>query len=841
MIRISRIQRRALVLALGVTGALGAANSAWSGTAGQIQFAVGGVFILRGTTTLPAKRGDLVQEGDQIQSGADGFAQLRMSDDALVSVRRDTTLKVDRYQYSGATGGKSNENDGAVLSLVKGTFRSFTGALARVNKKSYVMQTPTATIGIRGTGNITSATATSTENYTVTGSHTITTSDPSGKVSTFITTPNQNVVVQNGTVQVTPPSANITSASSGQPSARPATSGGGAASGGDSQASVKSASNTPVAGTANTGTGTDADAAGAGGASGLVIGAAGTGSGATGGSTGPVVLTGCGATDPTCATTLDLTGQTTQTGSTISAISALSLFTPDTAGQVLSGVGSNLQSNFLSWGFSTPAALVRRDASGHLTGWTYGPNDFNSTTTSFDIVSPVVLEARTQAASFSRTGIEYGRLGGSAISLVGTSSGSIALGSAGMHWITALTPTPPYLPEALTGTASYRLDGSTHPTDGTGTLGTLNNASINANFTNQSVNATVNVTVASNNWVATGTNMPMRGESFDGSSPCTVSCGPQQGAGTVSVTLNSAAAGGNLNGRFVGPNADGAMLSYNFYDTASAFNSVGGVAAFVNNGANTDPGVILAGIVGGFDAYGVSIFSNDHDVIYANNPSRVVTNAAGDVTAFDARTGWNNTVSGPVPQGMPVTIAVSGAAAETGADPLSGVKWGRWDSYTVTARPDGSVLPVSGPLHFLIAPPGIPTMPQTGTFNYALVGNTRPTNDIGGIGTLNSASLAADFSARTVSVNLNATVAGTTLNGAANNMPIDVIMFKAMSNSSLPMTVTCSGTCGTTHEGGLSGAFLGTAAQSAAVGYRMATMSASSVVNSAAGVAVFRR
>jgi hypothetical protein len=192
---------------------------------------------------------------------------------------------------------------------------------------------------------------------------------------------------------------------------------------------------------------------------------------------------------------------------------------------------------------------------------------------------------------------------------------------------------------------------------------------------------------------------------------------------------------------------------------------------------------------------------------------------------------------------MPVTIAALGAPANSGTDTLSGVKWGRWDSYTVTARPSGAALPISGPLHFLIAPPGIPTMPQTGSFNYVLVGNTLPTNDAGGIGTLNSASLAANFSAKTVTVNLNTTVAGTTLNGVANNMPIDVITFNAGANSTVPLTVTCTGTCGATHTGGLGGSFIGTAAQAAALGYRMVTLPAGTgnPVNSAAGVAVFRR
>jgi len=856
MKRMNRFQRRALALAIGAALGLGVTGSVWSATAGQIQFVNGEVSIQRGATTLSAKRGDFVQEGDQIQSGADGFAQLRMSDDAFVTVRRDTTLKIDRYQYTGAEGRKSNESDGAVLSLVKGTFRSFTGALARVNKKSYVMQTPTATIGIRGTGNITSTNGISTENYTVTGSHTITTSDPSGKVSTFITSPNQNVVVQNGTVQLAPPSVNITSAAGGHSGGGPAApapggTGGSGAPGDGQEGGVKPVSGTPVAGTAMTSASTDTTAA-----AGAAVAAAagtGTGAGAAGGSAGPAVITGCNtASDPSCGTALNLSSQTAQTGSTtapISSVSALSLYTPQTSGAVVYGVGQSGYSFFNWWSFSAIASNVRRDAGGNLTGWTDSSNSSHASAATVDFIGPSILEARTHAGAFARTGIEYGRFSGSAVNITYPPDPlqSMPLSPAGVHWITSTNPSPPYLPEVLTGTATYLLDGGTRPTDGTGAAGTLNSATLSANFTNQAVNATVNATVSGNTWVGTGTNIPLQGEYFMGCGG--TSCGPdpaQTGYNTVAVTRNAGAANGIIQGRFAGSNADGAMLSYAFSDnsTMPLPLSVGGVAAFVNNGSNADPGVVLTGLVGGYDANGQPVFF-ENDMVTANNPTRIATDAAGNVTAFDARTGYVGGASptGPVlvGSGMPVRIAVSGASSDNGIDATSGVKWGRYDNYSVTARPDGAVLPVSGPLHFLVGPAGIPTMPQTGTFAYSLVGNTLPTNDTGGIGTLNSATLNADFSAKTVSVNLNTTVAGTTLNGVANNMPIDVIMFHAGPNSTAPMTVTCSGNCGTAHTGGLGGTFVGTAAQAAALGYRMATSATASTVNSANGVAVFRR
>ena len=116
--------------------------------AGRIQFVAGDVRLaLKDGSTRVAQKGDPVNEGDMIVTGANSAAQLKMVDDGLIAVRPDTELRVDAYVYSGRDDG----NERGVLGLLKGGFRTLTGVIGRSSKSNYLVRTPNATIGIRGT------------------------------------------------------------------------------------------------------------------------------------------------------------------------------------------------------------------------------------------------------------------------------------------------------------------------------------------------------------------------------------------------------------------------------------------------------------------------------------------------------------------------------------------------------------------------------------------------------------------------------------------------------------------------------------------------------------------
>lgn len=113
--------------------------------AGSVEFVEGDVKITRGSADILPKVGETVQEGDTITTGKDGELHLRMEDQGFIAVRANTRMKIDGYRAEG------DREDKSVISLFTGTFRSVTGWIGKYARKNYVVTTPTATLGIRGT------------------------------------------------------------------------------------------------------------------------------------------------------------------------------------------------------------------------------------------------------------------------------------------------------------------------------------------------------------------------------------------------------------------------------------------------------------------------------------------------------------------------------------------------------------------------------------------------------------------------------------------------------------------------------------------------------------------
>lgn len=91
--------------------------------------------------------GGPVYEGDTLITGAKTNAVVVFRDESRVSLQANTQFRVEQFKYD-----KVNSQENAVLRLLKGGVRVFTGLIGRVNKDSYQFKVSTATIGIRGTG-----------------------------------------------------------------------------------------------------------------------------------------------------------------------------------------------------------------------------------------------------------------------------------------------------------------------------------------------------------------------------------------------------------------------------------------------------------------------------------------------------------------------------------------------------------------------------------------------------------------------------------------------------------------------------------------------------------------
>lgn len=118
--------------------------------AGRVEFAFGGASVTGADgRTRPATRGAEIDTGDVVRT-TDGRVQIRMSDGAYISLQPNTEWGIKNYRFEGRTDG----SESAIYSLIKGAMRTVTGLVGRVNRNRYQVGTPTATVGIRGTGGL---------------------------------------------------------------------------------------------------------------------------------------------------------------------------------------------------------------------------------------------------------------------------------------------------------------------------------------------------------------------------------------------------------------------------------------------------------------------------------------------------------------------------------------------------------------------------------------------------------------------------------------------------------------------------------------------------------------
>lgn len=116
--------------------------------AAKVEFVIGNVTATGGDgQPRILTKGLEINSGDTIKTAEKGRAQLRFGDGGYISLQPNTVFRVDEYSYNGKTDGSEK----GFYSLVKGGLRAITGAIGHVNKSNYRVNTPVATIGIRGT------------------------------------------------------------------------------------------------------------------------------------------------------------------------------------------------------------------------------------------------------------------------------------------------------------------------------------------------------------------------------------------------------------------------------------------------------------------------------------------------------------------------------------------------------------------------------------------------------------------------------------------------------------------------------------------------------------------
>lgn len=827
------LRPRALVLALCAAAPLLAQAS----VAGRFQFVFGEVRVLGlDGQERAARKGQEVQEGETLSTGANASAQLKMIDGGFIAMRPQSQLKLDAYVVQGGAQGQ----DKALISLVKGGFRSVTGRIGKTHKEDYSVTTPTATIGIRGTDHEPVVIAPPLAGAPQ--------ADPPGtydKVNTGATslsTPAGTAVIEPNQVGFAGSPAQspvlLPSMPSFYQSATPPADKGAPVN--NSAVRTSAAVDTQLTSATTTATT----------------------------STTSTLATSTSTTSTT-STTLPLTG-TNSSGSTFNSVTNLTsnkTFSPGPALLLDYSAVSGSSNNFSGYG---PELTFTRNSANQITGATLN-NLFNRNSYS---VSGSTL---TDTGQDSGTGLSWGRWQGGQLSqtssylgqdssgqwgfgastngqfVIGnTSQNTVNQGSASLHWITAQQAYPQYLPQALTGSATYTLLGGTRPSDSSGNLGTLNSATLSANFTAQTINAGVNFSLGGNAWVVQSNGMPLQNVQFQSSicSTCTVASGVTNTLTKNGVSALSSGSSANLFGQLTGTGLNGAALGYNVSDSSNILLGVAGFSGPTQNTATAfRAGTVNNGFTVNYNTSSTapqpSLYNGAID--FSEAPaSRVVSSSAG-LSEFLGTATYLPTGSGTFTTSGNLVTAKIGTAVNrdlgsTTIDTVT-VSWGRWeggavDIYSVDGLTKiGSISNLNRSMHWVASgtltsmPSG--SLPMTGSATYALAGSTSPTDLLGNVGTLGSVTLNADFGAMranaSVSASFSATGNAATWSMTANGMPIrttgEFQSSTALSGTSgITHTTSCSGTgCGSQNFSALNGVFVGTGASGAVMSYRFVT------------------
>lgn len=768
-----------LLLAMG----LAVSSNVWSAQAGLVQFVNGDVELTTAAgVSHAAHKGDPVNEGDTITSAKAASAQIKMQDGGFIAVRPDTKLKFDQFVFSG----KQDGDEKSFFSLFKGGFRAVTGLIGQINKQNYKITTPAATIGIRGTDHETV--------MVLPDNPLVAAGQAAPGAYNKVNVGETSITTEKGTLTVLPNQMGFAGGRNEMPQLKPI----------------------------NTGLFTVAPQA----SSGAKMN---SGKGGEQGARNTAVVD---------ATPQAAAGGNTTSTTSVATVSVLPNVAPPTVvitPAVVLGPANVPIAPFvnteIAWGMATPTFWLN---GGWVTAESSGKNSSSisplpnpsSFVDSFGNGSGCVNCATSFSLALSggtpvsysnaATGIQWGyRTGAQGTETVTgpTPYSSGPVNNTSITWIAA--PAANWvLPMALTGTATYNNVLGSVTTDGTN-IGAVTSAALGVDFGMQSVSLTsliANSGTGGVTWTASGTGASLghggggnAGFVFNTAGWCNTGC---SGQGTLTLSGPVGPFSGSVSGSLTGNGLTGAILNFDFSSYLNGSN-LAGVAALglstatppINTAAPYQ--AVLSSIPmipGNLTPYATLPLVQDTANGAIFNPATLSLNTAG---GFIPQINSNllNT-EGLIAGQASATIAGS-TAVDAGTDPVSGIKWGRWSGGTVNyiaLNGSGATGPQSIPLggiHWITPPAssGSNSLPVSGTYNYVLAGGTRPTDQLGNMGTLNSASLSANFTAMTVNMAANVTVANTTFNGSATGVPIQNGMVFGTDKGGT-YSATCSGSCG---------------------------------------------
>jgi type 1 fimbria pilin len=143
MIRGALVARYVAFIILSAVG-----SAAFAAGAGTVAHLSGSLSVQRpdGSVRILSRNSE-VNPGDVLTTEVDSYAQVNFSDGSSITLRPNTSVKVEAYRFAK----DQPQDDNSFLRLLKGGMRTVTGLIGRRgNHDAYKIGTNQATIGIRG-------------------------------------------------------------------------------------------------------------------------------------------------------------------------------------------------------------------------------------------------------------------------------------------------------------------------------------------------------------------------------------------------------------------------------------------------------------------------------------------------------------------------------------------------------------------------------------------------------------------------------------------------------------------------------------------------------------------
>ncbi|OGP62929.1 MAG: hypothetical protein A2V65_12175 [Deltaproteobacteria bacterium RBG_13_49_15] len=113
---------------------------------GGLRNAKGTCSIERNGVDIPAQNGFKILQNDILKTGPNGSIGVIFKDNTRISMGPDSRIVMSRYVF------EPDQNRFSFLAkIVKGSLSYISGSLGKLSPESVAVETPTATVGIRGT------------------------------------------------------------------------------------------------------------------------------------------------------------------------------------------------------------------------------------------------------------------------------------------------------------------------------------------------------------------------------------------------------------------------------------------------------------------------------------------------------------------------------------------------------------------------------------------------------------------------------------------------------------------------------------------------------------------